>query len=158
MVIRVTNFTHRTDLRERSKFGRNIVFSLRHLNKSAMPTSPRMSSGQVLLSVPRHPACRLKAPPINITLSLEYFPNWAAILCGKMSIQKRSADCKRCCIQKCLAEASRFSHWQKMSVLPHHWRVSNLAENHVGCQHAPRALLFIVAADFERPLKLQRRT
>src|SRR5207248_7515232 len=133
-VIRVTNFTHHTDLRERSKFGRNIVFSLRHLNKSAMPTSPRMSTGQVLLSVPRRAVYKLKAPPINITSSPEYFPNWAAILCGKMSIQKRSADCKRCSIQKCLVEASKFSHWQKMSVLPHRWRVLNSAENHVGCQ------------------------
>src|SRR5438874_4649218 len=110
-----------------------------------MPTSPRTSTGQVLLSVPRHPVCKLKAPPTNITSSPEYSPNWHTISCGKMSMQRQSAHCKRCCIQKCLAEVFRFSPWQKMSILPHHWRVLNLAENHMGRQRAPRA-------DFEKPL------
>ena len=41
-----------------------------------------------------------------------------------------------------------------MSILPHHWRVLNLDENHMGCQRVPRALLFIVTADFEKPLNL----
>ncbi len=75
MVIRVTNSTHRIDRREPCKFARNIVFSLRHLNKSGTPTSPRMSSGQVLLSVPRHAVYKSKASPINIISSQEYFPN-----------------------------------------------------------------------------------
>jgi hypothetical protein len=71
-----------------------------------------------------------------------------------MSIQRQSAHCKRCSIQKCLAEVFKFSRWQKMSILPHPWRVLNLAGNHMGRQRVPRALLFIVTADFEKPLNL----
>jgi hypothetical protein len=53
-----------------------------------------------------------------------------------------------------LAEVFKFSRWQTMSILPHHWRVLNLAENHMGGQRVPRALLFIITADFEKPLNL----
>ncbi len=46
----------------------------------------------------------------------ELVRSWPTTSRERMPIQRRSALCKRCCIQKCLEESFKLWRWQKMSI------------------------------------------